>query len=957
MKKIALSLIICLGGLFASPFQNIDDQNRLSIKTPALQARSSAKIRLKNGLEALLISDPSVDKSGAALSVEVGSWQDPEDFPGTAHFLEHMLFLGNKAYPEEDEFFKFVMDHGGMVNAYTAPDRTVYMFSINNDDIAPALNRFSHFFIDPLFKPSGIGRELHAVDQENDKNIENDFWRHWMILKETGNPNHPNALFSTGNAETLGHIPQNVLKTWYETHYNARNMHLVVYSNQSIDQLKKLAIDDFSSVTNNDLPTLPNVGPLTSKNQEGHKIYITPIRDMRKLELTFELPQEFSHDLDSKTAELLAYAINKEGEGSLISLLKKEEIAESLVAGSEQISKENRLFTISISLTKYGVLEIDKAIERVFELLAAFKEDGIPSYLFDEMKKMTEISYEYQSRQPAFDFVREAAHNLVDEPLSTYPQKTLIPTHFNKDKVSELLSLLTPKKAIYFILASPKLTQVKPDKKEKWLGGEYFVKKVDPVKLDEWSKISLNPNLYPPKPNPYIPDHLTLLKASNRAPELIKDNAYGKIYFAKDPRYRVPNSTFLLSFRSPLIDGSSQSTALLKLYIKSLKERLSSTLSDASDANLNVNFASQDMKFWIIVDGFSEKAPALTEEILKNCKRVAPTQDQFEIYKDMLLTEFKNNEKAMPFMQARAAMSNLLFNDEPKTTELVEATRQISFEDFLSFSDKLFLQSYVEGMLVGNLTQEAAELLWNHLRTTLTFSPYPKNEQHKKEILFLPEYTGPFMVFETTPMQGNALLLAIQEGDFSFESNASQLILEAALRQNFFRELRTNQQTAYIAKSWAINQESQLLQFFAVQSSTHNPLDLLSRFELFLETYSKDFSSQIPENRFEEIRSSLIEELVTPPTNLSQYALQMYQLAFKEKGDFDYIQKQIDALKQQSYKQLKADANRFFSRKNKRRLAFLLDGAPAEGKGFRYSDVSVDRLKELGTFISSKAED
>lgn len=49
----------------------------------------------------MVISDPNATKAAAAMSVDVGAGSDPADLPGLAHFLEHMLFLGEcrvKAY-------------------------------------------------------------------------------------------------------------------------------------------------------------------------------------------------------------------------------------------------------------------------------------------------------------------------------------------------------------------------------------------------------------------------------------------------------------------------------------------------------------------------------------------------------------------------------------------------------------------------------------------------------------------------------------------------------------------------------------------------------------------------------------------------------------------------------------------------------------------------------------------
>ena len=167
------------------PFHEVADKNPLKVLTPTLQDRKSAKIELKNGLKVLIISDPMSNKSAAALSVEVGCWQDPILYPGMAHFCEHMLFMGSKKYPDEDGFFHAVTDSGGTTNAYTWTDRTVYGFSSNHKQFNQNLDLFAHFFIDPLFAEKSVSKELLAVNQEYAKNIENDGWREWQIFKRT----------------------------------------------------------------------------------------------------------------------------------------------------------------------------------------------------------------------------------------------------------------------------------------------------------------------------------------------------------------------------------------------------------------------------------------------------------------------------------------------------------------------------------------------------------------------------------------------------------------------------------------------------------------------------------------------------------------------------------------------------------------------------------------------------
>ena len=67
-----------------------------NIIKPTHDSREYRALILGNQLRVLLISDPTTDKSAAAMSVQVGSLSDPWQRQGLAHFLEHVLFLSSK---------------------------------------------------------------------------------------------------------------------------------------------------------------------------------------------------------------------------------------------------------------------------------------------------------------------------------------------------------------------------------------------------------------------------------------------------------------------------------------------------------------------------------------------------------------------------------------------------------------------------------------------------------------------------------------------------------------------------------------------------------------------------------------------------------------------------------------------------------------------------------------------
>ena len=165
-------------------------------------------LHLDNGLKVLLISDPSTDKSAAAMDVHIGHMSDPPSLPGLAHFCEHMLFLGTEAFPDENEYSKYLSSHGGSFNAFTSSDHTNYYFDVSPDQLTGALDRFSQFFLAPLFTESATEREVNAVNSEHEKNIPNDTWRINQIEKATADQEHDFAKFGTGNKVTLDTRPK-----------------------------------------------------------------------------------------------------------------------------------------------------------------------------------------------------------------------------------------------------------------------------------------------------------------------------------------------------------------------------------------------------------------------------------------------------------------------------------------------------------------------------------------------------------------------------------------------------------------------------------------------------------------------------------------------------------------------------------------------------------------------------
>ena len=172
------------------------------VKSP-IDSREYKSIVLDNQLEVMLVSDPSIEKSAAALSVAVGSFQEPKEFGGLAHYLEHMLFLGTKSFPTVGDYSEFVSRNGGSQNAYTQLDHTNYMVAVKNDAYDEALSRFSGFFYEAILEESYADKERNAVHSEWTMKSPNDGVILEQLNGSTLNPEHPISQFNWSNLDSL----------------------------------------------------------------------------------------------------------------------------------------------------------------------------------------------------------------------------------------------------------------------------------------------------------------------------------------------------------------------------------------------------------------------------------------------------------------------------------------------------------------------------------------------------------------------------------------------------------------------------------------------------------------------------------------------------------------------------------------------------------------------------------
>ena len=139
-----------------------------------------------------------------ALSVNIGSFNNPTNRQGLAHFLEHMIFMGSEKFPEESTYSNYIASNGGWNNAYTAFEWTNFQYEVAYSGFKKSLDILADSMKAPLLNKDAMERELEAVESEYKMFYGDDDTRTLQILQsETVYADHIMHCFDCGNKKSL----------------------------------------------------------------------------------------------------------------------------------------------------------------------------------------------------------------------------------------------------------------------------------------------------------------------------------------------------------------------------------------------------------------------------------------------------------------------------------------------------------------------------------------------------------------------------------------------------------------------------------------------------------------------------------------------------------------------------------------------------------------------------------
>ncbi|XP_039623210.1 nardilysin [Polypterus senegalus] len=511
-------------------------------------------------------------QSAAALCIGVGSFSDPDDLPGLAHFLEHMVFMGSEKYPAENGFDAFLKKHGGSDNASTDCERTIFQFDVQRKYFKEALDRWAQFFICPLMIKDAVDREVEAVDSEYQLARPSDSHRKEMLFGSLAKAGHPMGKFYWGNADTLKLQPReknidtySCLRDFWKRHYSAHYMTLAVQSKENLDTLELWVREIFSKIPNNGLPK-PDFSHLLDPFDTPlfNKLYrVVPVRKIHSLTISWALPPQQQH-YRVKPLHYISWLIGHEGTGSILSVLRKKCWAVALYGGNSETGFDQNdtysVFDISVTLTNEGYQNFYHVADLVFQYLRMLQKLGPQQRIYEEIQKIESNEFRYQEQTDPIDYVENLCENMQLFPKADFLTGDQLMFEYRPKVISAALNLLVPSKAS-FLLLSPN-HQGHCDRTERWFGTQYSEEEIEEPWRERWAgDFDLNPELHLPAKNKFIATDFNLKTPDcpdTEYPVKIASSDKGCLWYRKDKKFKIPRAYVRFHLISPLIQQSPE---------------------------------------------------------------------------------------------------------------------------------------------------------------------------------------------------------------------------------------------------------------------------------------------------------------------------------------------------------------------------------------------------------------
>ena len=297
--------------------------------------------KLENGMTVYILEEHKAPVATVQVWYHVGGRNELSGRTGLAHLLEHMMFKGTAKHGK-GEYSRLIAMNGGMENAFTANDETVYFSTLSSDRVSLALELEADRMSNLLLDPKEVALERNVVKEERRMRTDDD---PQALLVESDYamafPAHPYGRPVIGWMDDISRLTRDDLVAFYHRYYVPNNATLVVVGDVTPTTLMPVVQHTFGAV-----PARPfTYDPITPEQpQYGERRFI--LKREAQLPVVFmgyHAPNYSSADADA--LEVLGTILSSGKSSRLFqSLVYRQRIALSADGGYDPLTIDGDLF-------------------------------------------------------------------------------------------------------------------------------------------------------------------------------------------------------------------------------------------------------------------------------------------------------------------------------------------------------------------------------------------------------------------------------------------------------------------------------------------------------------------------------------------------------------------------------------------------------------------------------------
>lgn len=121
--------------------------------------------KLDNGIRVVMEKIPYINSVSVGIIIDCGSKNENKNNNGISHFIEHMLFKGTRKR-DAKKIAETIDSIGGVLNAFTGKETTIYYAKVLNNHIKIAIDILSDMITNSIFKEEDIEKEKSVILEE-----------------------------------------------------------------------------------------------------------------------------------------------------------------------------------------------------------------------------------------------------------------------------------------------------------------------------------------------------------------------------------------------------------------------------------------------------------------------------------------------------------------------------------------------------------------------------------------------------------------------------------------------------------------------------------------------------------------------------------------------------------------------------------------------------------------------